>query len=212
MSITTYPQFLEELNRLVMGQEDTYDQIPARTLERIVDMGQKRIYREVKSRHNNPAFSAVVVTGNLAPLPANFQSPDVVHFGKKSLIPKSEDELRDMQQLQKTGDVQYFAEVGSSFTFSPAVTDGTALQGRYFSRLPDLSASTIAANALFLAETDLFLFASLAESAPFFGDDKRMPMWDAKYASIRDRINAEKRNAAFSAGRIRRSTSTTVLR
>lgn len=211
MSIATYPEFLEELNRLVMGEEDSYEQIPARTLNRISEMGQRRIYREVKSRHNNPDF-AVVVASNRAALPADFQSSDCVHFGKRDLIPKSEAELRDMQQSSRSGDPTYFAEAGSAFTFFPAVADGTVMQGRYFSRLPDLTAANIASNALFQAENDLFLFACLAESAPFFGDDDRIPVWEAKYASIRDRINTEKRNAAFSAGRIRRSPSTNVLR
>jgi hypothetical protein len=211
VSIATFPEFLEEVGRLILGQETSYAKLPARTLLRMVDMGQKRIYREVKSRFNNPAY-AVTVTNNLAPIPADFQSNDTVHFGKRALIPKPEDEIRSMLLNQPGGDTLYFAESGGSFLFCPAVTDGTAVQGRYFSRLPDLSAATIAANALFQAENDLFLFATLTESAPFFGDDKRIPLWDAKYAAIRDRINADKRNAAFSAGRARRTASTTVLR
>jgi len=212
VSITTYPEFLEELNRLISGDEDAYSSVPARTLARIVDMGQRKVYRDTKSRHNNKAY-AVTVTSNLAAIPADFQSNDTLHFGGFPLMPKAEDEVRSLLQNGYSGAASgFFAQAGGSFIFAPAIADGTAVQGRYFYRLPDLTVSNISTNALFLAETDLFLFACLSEAAPFFGDDKRAPMWAAKYASIKDRINSDHNNAAFSAGRIARSPSTTILR
>ncbi|MCU9931113.1 hypothetical protein OFL77_27665, partial [Escherichia coli] len=70
--------------------------------------------------------------------------------------------------------------------FGPAVADGTAVQGRYFYRLPELSAATLPTNALFAAAEDLFTYAALCESAPFFEQDARIPLWNAKYESIRD--------------------------
>jgi hypothetical protein len=211
VSISTYPQFLEELNRLLTNEEEAYEQIPSRTLEQIINLGQKRLYRDVRTRYNNKAFS-VTVTGNLAAIPSDFRSADVLHFGREALVPATEDELRLLNLAGGGGDTCRFAQAGGSFTFWPAVADGTALQGRYFYALADLSIATLPSNALFAAADDLFMFACLAEAAPLFQDDQRIPLWNAKYLAIKDRLNTDHERAAYSAGRARISPSTRVKR
>ena len=48
-----------------------------------------------------------------------------------------------------------------------------------------------AANALFLANPDLYLFAALAETEAFLVNDKRIPMWQAKRDAILAMVNGE---------------------
>lgn len=168
----------------------------------------------MKSRHNERDFSSVTTLDNLALLPDDYENPSIVHFGGRPLRPKAEEELRDYLACNPTGDCKFFAEAGASFIFAPAVTDGTALQGRYFCRLEDLSATTLPSNELFRYAQDLFIYAALAESGPYFTDKHatRIPFWEAKYVSIRDRLNLQKNAAAFNAGRMSRSPSTSVIR
>ena len=64
---------------------------------------------------------------------------------------------------QPTGDARYFAKAGNTLIFSPSVANATALQGRYYHSLPALSATTLAANALFAENEDLFVYAALTE-------------------------------------------------
>lgn len=198
---TTYSGFLVDLNRLIDGDDVSVSDIPVATLQAIASLGERRIYREVRSRYNEVAY-AVSVASNAAVIPADFEANSMMHFGKGPLTPISEELCRQYIWDQTKFSVQYFAEAGSSFIFAPVIADATAVQGRYYARLPNLDATTLPTNALYAANPDLFLYAALCESAPFFGQDARMPLWNAKYTSIKDAINEEKQRAAYSTGRM----------
>ena len=210
--ITTWSQFLNRLLVLIDGDDPGSSSVPVNTLEAIISMGERRLYRELRSRFNEKSFSAVTTTSNAATIPSDFEASSVVHFGKKPIGPVSEEFLREYLNSNPTGDVRYFAAAGPSFMFGPAVADGTAVQGRYFYRLPALSAATLPTNALFAVAEDLFTYAALCESAPFFEQDARIPLWNAKYESIRDSLNRGTHSAAYSAGRMRVRPSTPILR
>lgn len=198
---TSYSGFLVDLNRLIDGDDVSVSDIPVATLQTIAALGEKRIYREIRSRYNEVAY-ATTVASNAAAIPADFEANSMLHFGRGPLTPISEELCRQYLWDQTKFSVQYFAEAGSSFIFAPAITNGTALQGRYYARLANLDATTLPTNTLYAASPDLFLYAALCESAPFFGQDSRMALWNAKYSSIRDEINEAKQRAAYSTGRM----------
>ena len=155
--ITSFSDFLVQLQRLIDQDENTPTDLPIKTLQQIVNMGERRIYREVRCRHNEKSFAVTdVVTGNLFPIPADFEAMSLIHFGNEGLLPTTEDVIRAYSTRGLTGPTKYFAQAGGSFTFSPAVTDATIVQGRYFYRLPDLTSATLPSNALMAAEPDLF--------------------------------------------------------
>lgn len=207
----SFSGFLVNLNRLIDGENVSVSEIPQASLEAIVRLGERRIYREVRSRHNEVAYSGSV-TSNSALIPADFESNSVLHFGQGPLIPLSEEQILQMLWDGGRHCIQYYAEAGSSFIFAPTIDDGAALQGRYYARLADLSEDTITDNALYQAEPDLFVYACLCESAPFFGQDKRMPLWESKYQAIKDDLNHAKNRAAFSGGRMQMRQSITTGR
>lgn len=211
MSLATYSGLLVELQRLITGDDVIASEIPTDTLSDILLLGQRKLYRDVRSRHNEKAFAAVTVTGNLAPIPADWEATSTIHFGKQALKPKPEDWIREHLQHNPTGDCAYFAEAGPSFYFAPAVADGTALQGRYFFRFDDLTADNIAVNTLYQKEPDLFIYAALSEAGEFYPVAQRLPVWGAKYESIKDKMNSAKDRAAYSGGRIQRTPSTRLL-
>lgn len=200
-SITTLAGLYTEVTRLLDGDDVSVSELSTDSLTRLVLNAQKRIYREVRSRFNEKAFSAVEVTSNLAPLPDDFCNAAIVHFGGRSLVPVDEDVIRDYQ-AGAGGTAKYFARAGSNLTFWPAVADGTEVQGRYWFSYPDLSDSNIASNLLFQEADDLFIYGSLVESAPFFGELKNFQLWQAKYNSIVADLNAESKRAVASAGRL----------
>lgn len=210
--ITTWSGLLERLLVLIDGDDASSSSIPVATLEAIISLGELRLYREVRTRYNEKAFSGVTVASNLATIPTDFEAASLVHFGQEPLEPVSEEFLQSYLQGNPSGDAKYFAEAGNSFTFGPAASDGTALQGRYFYRLPALSASTLPSNALFSAAEDLFIYAALMESGPFFEQDARIPLWTSKYTAIRDALNRASHQAAYSAGRMKRRPSISIMR
>lgn len=208
--ITGYNELLLVLQQMISGDDANTDAVEASILTRMVQMGEQRLYRDVRSRHNEKAFSGTV-TGNLFAIPADFEASSVVHFGGEPLDPVSEEWLLSYNAHRTGGICAYFAQAGSNLTFAPAVADGTALQGRYFCRLPHLTVSNFSANALVNAEPDVFLYASLVEAAPMFEQDKRVQLWEAKYSAILNSLNSGKHRAGYSAGRIKRRPSTKLM-
>jgi hypothetical protein len=208
--ITTYSGLLTELTRLIDGEDVSASEVPAATLAQIVYMGEKRLYRDLRTRYNEKAWG-ITTTGNLATMPADFIAPSVIHFGKAPLIPVAENTLLEYLEHAGSGQCKFYCESGPALQFAPAVANGTVLQGRYFCALPALSVSTLPSNALFAAAEDLFIYAALTESAPFFGQDARIQLWNAKYDAILKDLNRLSAMAAFGSGRIRRGTSTRAV-
>src|SRR6478752_2110429 len=91
MSITTFAGFLDQLTRLLDGDEVSASDVNTATLRQIVSLGERRIYREVRSRHNEKAFDTVLTSNNAATLPLDFEASSVVHFGGQALEPVPEE-------------------------------------------------------------------------------------------------------------------------
>lgn len=211
--ISSYSDFLTQLGRLIVGEQVSYSSLPIDTLRQIIAIGERNVYRKVRSLHNEKDFDSIVVTGNAANLPTDFIVSSVVHFGKKALEPVSEEWLREYLNSQPDGDIRYFCSAGNSLLFGPAVTDGTLLQGRYFFRYPDLDETTFSSNTLFAQEPNLFIYGCLVEAVPFFPQSgSQAQLWAAQFESAVDRVNTDASRAAASAGRLRRRASIPVMR
>ena len=216
-----YSTFLVDLTRILEGDEVSPTDLPLNTLQQIIGLAERQIYRDVRCRWNQKSFAdaivdgttmQLVVTDNEAPIPDDLEATDFVHFGKKALLPVAHEWLIEYLQNAGTGDCQYFATTGASFKFGPAVADDTEVQGNYFARLPALTAGTAASNKLFQLENDVFLYACLVEAAPIFKRMADLPGWAAVYGATVDRVNKRTSDAAYSAGRMRIKPSTRVIR
>lgn len=210
-NIATLASLYTEITRLLDGEDVTVSELSTDSLSRLLVVAQKRIYRDVRCRFNEKDFDTVTVTSNLAPLPSDYKSLSIAHFGSQSLIPVPEEVIRDYQS-GTAGTEKYIAHAGANFTFWPAVADATELQGRYYFAWPDLSDSgtNIADNLLFQEADDLFIYAALVECAPFFGEMQKMPVWEQKYASIVGDLNRESRRVTYSGGRLQRRPSARI--
>lgn len=209
--ITSWTELLTELTRLMDGEDTTASNISPGTLTQLVYMAELRIYRQLRTRYNEKAWGTTV-TSNAMTLPADFVASSVLHFGGKPCEPVSEEFLLEYLNANPTGDTLYFAKAGSTLVFGPSVANGTAVQGRYYYKLPALTPASLPSNALFAVAEDLFVYCALAESAPFFGQDARIPLWEAKYASVLEQLNKNDHVAAYSAGRMRTRPSTNLKR
>ncbi len=199
MAITTWSGFLDQLTRLLDGDETSGTSITLATLQQVISMGERRVYREVRCRWNEKAFASVVVTNNRGPLPDDFESPSILHFGGAPLVPVTEEFILTQPPMSVT---QYFAIAGAAFTFAGEVIDNALVEGRYFYRHPDLNETTLPLNDMFLNEPNLFVFACLSAAAPFYGQNAQMPIWEAQYTSLRDSVNTAHKRAAYSVGRL----------
>lgn len=79
-------------------------------------------------------------------------------------------------------------------------TDGSfAIDFKYIKDLAPLSASN-PTNGLLTRHPDLYLYAALAESAPFYQHDERLPLWEQRYQQIVRELNIERERAEFGGG------------
>lgn len=206
--IASLNDYYEQIQRLIDGDDVSVSEISVNTLAQVVWMAQRRIYREVRSRYNEKAFTGLTVASNAVTIPADFESVSIVHFGGLPLEPVSEEWLREYLDGNPSGDAAYFAAAGSQLLFGPAVADGTAVQGRYFCRLPDLTPDNFGANALIAREPDLFVYAALVEALPFFARAAdQAQLFASKYEAIKDRVNTDSSRTAAHAARLVRRPS-----
>ena len=103
-----------------------------------------------------------------------------------------------------TGAPSHFTVEGASLVLGPKPDAAYSIDAVYFASIPALSASA-SSNWLLTAHPGLYLFAALAESAPFIGQDQRLAMWEAKYAAeLQSAMDADRKaRASGSALRIR---------
>jgi hypothetical protein len=132
---------------------------------------------------------SVTVTGNLAPLPADFlELKGSLYIGGKATASYAPwQQIQDAIQLNvnstSTAPVLYTLQ-GDNFLFYPVQGDTTVITGTYIKRFADLSTGL---NAFFNRHPDVFLYAALSESAPFLGEMSRLPIWKGMY---QERIEA----------------------
>ena len=178
MSITTYA----ELQTSVAGwlhRDDLTAIIPD-----LITLAEKRIFREVRCRVMESALSGTTSTGVLA-VPADYLQLKFAYVVATPVIPLSRmsaSQLLTQYPLRSASSKpKAIARQGSNFIFGPFPAADTAIAGIYYAQPTAIATS---ANALFLANPDLYLFATLCEATPYLKDDPRIVIWEAKLKQI----------------------------
>lgn len=154
-----------------------------------ITLAETRIYREVRSRDMETAFSTAIASGVVA-LPASYID---LKFAYVDRSPSNWLDRKSAQWIyqnypQRTSDglPRFIARQGSNFIFGPYPDSGYTVAGVYYKNLGAVSSS---AHALFVSNPDLYVFGALCEAEPYIIRDARVALWKAKYNEIRDQIN-----------------------
>lgn len=170
-------------------------------LDDLVTLAEIRILREVRIKDLEANFSAVMSDGTVA-VPSDFMGWRNAYIdapGQPRLDTASPDQLRQKYDLGiNSGMPSMVAQEGGYFIFWPSPSSDYTVKGVYYARPSALSSATY---SLFTNNPDLYLFATLAETAPFLKDDKRVELWEAKYAQRREDVIAQDKKNRF-AGRL----------
>lgn len=160
-------------------------------LDDIIRIAELRIHREVKTHETETALS-VTITGSpaTATIPADFVSLKNAYIdieGTPALTMASADQIRQWQVngSYRRGIPKQIAQEGSTFIFWPIPQQEYVVKGIYYATPGTLSSATY---SLFTSNPDLFLYAALAETAPFLKDDKRIALWEAQYQKIKNQV------------------------
>lgn len=138
---------------------------------------------------------SITSTNNLAPLPSDVLELIRVQIGTANPMDYIAEEglLRFLATQTGSGTARQFTRQGNSLLFFPALTDGTTVAGRYYSKGDDISTNVL--SAAFNKYPDVWLYAALASAAPFIGEDQRIVIWKMEY---RGRLLAANRNDRIS--------------
>lgn len=195
MNFANYGDFRNKFQQMFDGDDVSQSDISANVLDLIIGAGEQRIYRELRSSTQEAALS-ITVTNNAAPLPADFLelkgSPYIGNgFATARFVPAQQ--LQDAIQLNTntlTSGPTFFSFQSDAMIFYPPQPNAAVIKGTYYKRFADIST---ALNALFTRHSDLFLYAALAECAPFLGEMTRLPVWEKKYLDLVQSANEQER-------------------
>ena len=192
MAITTYAELQKSVGDW-LHRANLANFIPD-----LITLGETRIFREVRARSMETAFSDTISSGVIA-LPTSYIELKFAYVNRDTVQHLKRREARFIYEKYPTrsgmGEPRYIAREGSNFIFGPYPDSDYTITGIYYKNIGPVSSS---AHALFIDNPDLYLFASLAESEPFLKNDKRIPVWEGKYNKIKDDVNGLAEREDFS--------------
>lgn len=166
----------------------------------LITLGETRIFREVRVRVMESALSGTISSGVMA-VPADYLELKSAYI-----------DYTPVQQLQRSTPSQIYTEYplrsatckptriareGTNFIFGPYPDGDYPVKGIYYAQPTAISSS---ANALFVANPDLYLFAALSEASAFIKNDSRIALWEQKYESVKADMEAADRREYGSGG------------
>lgn len=191
MQFPNYAAFRTAVLIVIDGDDISQSSISAGVLDLIIAAGEQRLYRDVRSTTQDVSFLIDVQSDGTAPLPNDCIELRNVYFpGFPSLTYAPDEAVQTLVQLGGTsGPARRYTLEGDNMVFFPAQTSGTVL-GRYYKKLPTLDTGL---NNFFLRHWDLFMYAALAESAPYIGEQSRLEEWKQRYLTIASSVNETER-------------------
>jgi hypothetical protein len=165
-----------------------------------ITLGELRIYRDLRIRAMETALSATIAAGVIA-VPSGYVE---LKYAYVDGTPINKLQKKDAEWIyhnyptrSSSGSPLFIAREAENFIFGPYPDSTYTIKGLYYKKLAALSGSNTT-NWLITDAPDLILFASLCEAAPWMQDDARFPLWEQKYAQIKDRVEKQDRDEEFS--------------
>lgn len=202
MVFTNYVDFRERVVTLLDGDDSADSGIATSTVDMLIALGESRVYTGDDSGPGLRATSmetalAQPVVSNAAALPADFLALKEAYFsGERPVEIVGLDRLSALESANVGpfgyGVPRYAAQAGDTLRFWPEA--GGTLLGTYWKRPAAMADVAVwADNTTVTRYPECFIYAALAEAAPFIGDDKRVPMWEGKFRSwLNSAIRTEK--------------------
>lgn len=157
----------------------------------LILLAEKRIFRTIRAREMETALAGTIASGVLA-VPSDFVSFKSAYLNTTPTVKLQRASVAQIYENypNRSSDARprYIAREGSNFIFGPYPDSSYGVNGIYYARLTSIQTS---ANALFVANPDLYLMAALCEASPYIKDDPRIQIWEAKFAQIKADIEAE---------------------
>jgi len=167
----------------------------------LIMVGEKWVFRHARSREMEAALS-FTISGGVGAVPSDYVA---IKHARIDGTPTRHLKVRDTRWIfenypnrSATAKPSYIGVDAAEFVFGPFTDADYSVLGIYYKKLTPIASS---ANALFLANPDLYLFAALAEAEPYMKNDARIQIWmgkrDAIVRDIRDEMRAGQYDTAM---------------
>lgn len=168
------------------------DEIPG-----FIQLGENRIYRDLRVRQMETALSDTIASGVIA-VPSGYLEMKYAYINGSPMVKLQRKDAEWIYHTYPTrsadGTPRYFAREAGNFIFGPYPDSGYTVKGVYYKKLAALATT----NWLTDDVPDLILFASLCEAAPWTANDERIGLWEKKYAQIAARVQQQDDTEEFS--------------
>lgn len=212
MAYATYPEFRAHVQMLIEGDDLSGVTDGITSLDTMISMGEAlvhygnqhsrdgRILGPLRASSMEADISGAVADNALA-IPADCMELSILWLDDdKPLEVVAERDLRTRLKWVGGGRPRKAAQAGENIIFSPMAADGAVAGGRYYAKPPALVGEL---HPTFNRYPELYLYAALFVSAPFYGYDSRIPTWQGYYAQLLDQANSQERARVSSGGRLR---------
>ena len=193
MSFGSYTSFGTSLATwLLNNNAATVTDVGVTMIGDLITVGENRLFREARTRDMEVAMSTAIGSGVIA-VPSGYVAMKHAYVNTspvQRLERRSAEWIYQAYPIRSsTGVPKFFARDATNFIFGPYPDSAYTVNCVYYKHLAALTGS--AANALFTANPDLYLFACLAEGDMVIGRDDRIKVWEAKYQKVLMQVNGE---------------------
>lgn len=180
-----------------LNRPDLDDAIP-----RFIQMAEASLARDPRIR-DVTCRGSFQFTGDGVTLPDDYKSLDSWyhdgpnHFGQIR-ITTAEQLSNYKRQYGETGVPRFAAILDNRIYFAPVPDAAYNTRMAYYRKVTPLATAPGNVNWLLQDHPDVYLYASLAEAAPYLGDDNRVVLWRAELERRLEDMNESISNAQFS--------------
>jgi len=197
MAITTYAELQAAVADWLNRQDLTA------TIPNFISLAEAQLNRELRHR-KMITRATLTVDAQYENQPADFLETVRFQLNTNPITPlvyeTPEQILEDSQAYVTSGQPMFFSTIGTQFQFLPVPDASYSAELMYYAQIPSLSVSNTS-NWLLTEAPDVYLYATLIQSAPYLKEDERIGTWagiyqrllaDLKVSDERARIGSSK--------------------
>ena len=159
-----------------------------------IELAEKRINGDLDARLQDAVVSLSTVAGQISVTTlsdvVNIRSLTIQSSPNQVLDYLSPDQFNGQYAWAETGTPRSFTVIGGSIYLGPTPDAAYTLQTIYKALVPSLATAQGGTNWLMTNYPQVYLMASLCESAPYIVGDDRLPVWEQKYQEAIESVNS----------------------
>ena len=177
-------------------------------VQEIIALGEAKIRDDLRVREME-FTTDLTVSSSTVSLPSGYLGARRLYLDgspKRSLKYVTPEHFYSIWASSESGPPKVFTAEADSLEFGPS-PDQTYTGKLLYWKLDALSDAS-PTQRLLTNNPNIYLYASLSESAPYTGNDERLPMWETKYAQAIDKKKKSNRTDRYGGQSLQAQTAT----